>query len=122
MTVPPALFRKAVLEGIPYPVKAAYVQCANPLLAYADSRQTYEALTKLDFLAVSDIFMTPTAALADIVLPAASWLEVDEIVGLPYIAHNVVLAQQKIVRVGECRQDEEVSLQCLSYSAGAPSG
>ncbi len=69
MTVPPAFFRQAVLEKTPYPVKAAYIQCANPLLAYADSRQTHAALMKLDFLAVADIFMTPTAALADIVLP-----------------------------------------------------
>ena len=65
MTVPPAYFRKAVLAENPYPVKAAYIQCANPMLSYADSRQTYEALNKLDFLAVSDIFMTPTAAMAD---------------------------------------------------------
>ncbi|MGZ3580867.1 MAG: molybdopterin-dependent oxidoreductase, partial [Syntrophales bacterium] len=60
MTIAPAYFRKAVLEGIPYPVKGFYAMCCNPLLTYADSRQTYEALMKLDFLAVADIFMTPT--------------------------------------------------------------
>jgi thiosulfate reductase/polysulfide reductase chain A len=64
---------------------------------------------KLEFLVVTDIFMTPTTELADIVLPAATWLEVDQIAGfpgLPYFADNVVLAQQKIVEMWECRQDE----------------
>ncbi|MEX1328695.1 MAG: molybdopterin-dependent oxidoreductase, partial [Desulfobacterales bacterium] len=100
MTVPPALFRKAVLEGIPYPVKAAYVQCANPMLAYADSRQTHAALMKLDFLAVSEIFMTPTAALADIVLPAATHFEFNDI-GHYGLGHGYILARPKIVDAPE---------------------
>jgi anaerobic selenocysteine-containing dehydrogenase len=96
MTVPPALFRKAVLEGMPYPVKAAYVQCANPMLAYADSRQTQAALMKLDFLAVSEIFMTPTAALADVVLPAATHFEFNDI-GHYGLGHGYILARPKVV-------------------------
>jgi anaerobic selenocysteine-containing dehydrogenase len=96
MTVPPAFFRKAVLEGIPYQVGAAYVQCANPMLAYADSRQTYDALMKLDFLAVSEIFMTPTAALADIVLPAATHFEFNDI-GHYGLGHGCILARPKVV-------------------------
>jgi anaerobic selenocysteine-containing dehydrogenase len=96
MTVPPAYFRKAVLEDRPYPIKAAYVQCANPVLAYADSRQTYDALMKLDFLAVSDIFMTPTAALADVVLPAATHFEFNDI-GHYGLGHGFILARPKVV-------------------------
>ena len=97
MTVPPAFFRKAVLEGIPYPVSAAYVQCANPVLAYADSRQTYNTLMKLDFLAVSEIFMTPTAALADVVLPAATHFEFNDI-GHYGLGHGYILARPKVVK------------------------
>ncbi len=96
MTVPPAFFRKAVLEDIPYPVKAAYMQCTNPLLAYADSRQTFDALMKLDFFAVSDIFMTPTASLADIVLPAATQFEFNDI-GHYGLGHGYILARPKVV-------------------------
>ena len=96
MTVPPAFFRKAVLEGLPYPVGAAYVQCANPVLAYADSRQTYDALMKLDFLAVSEIFMTPTAALADVVLPAATHFEFNDI-GHYGLGHGYILARPAVV-------------------------
>jgi len=96
MTVPPAYFRKAVLEGEPYPVRAAYIQGANPLLAYADSTMTFEALGKLDFLVVSDIVMTPTAALADLVLPAATSFEFNDI-GHYGLGHGYVLARPKIV-------------------------
>lgn len=96
MTVPPAYFRKAVLDETPYPVKAAYIQCANPMLSYADSRQTFEALNKLDFLAVSDIFMTPTAALADIVLPAATQFEFNDI-GHYGLGHGYILARPRVI-------------------------
>ncbi|MGD2126240.1 MAG: molybdopterin-dependent oxidoreductase [Desulfobacteraceae bacterium] len=96
MTVPPAYFRKALLEEIPYPVKGAYFQGANPLLAYADSRMTFDALMKLDFLAVSDIFMTPTAMLADVVLPAATTFEFNDI-GHYGLGHGYILARPKVV-------------------------
>ncbi len=96
MTVPPAYFRRAVLEETPYPVKAAYMQCTNPLLTYADSRETLKALNKLDFMVVSDIFMTPTAAFADIVLPAATHLEFNDI-GHYGIGHGLVLARPRVV-------------------------
>ena len=96
MTIAPAFFRKAILEDIPYPVRAAYMMCCNPMLSYADSRQTYEALTKLDFLAVADLFMTPTAAMADIVLPVASQFEFDDI-GHLGIGHGYILARPQVV-------------------------
>ncbi|HET6459662.1 MAG TPA: molybdopterin-dependent oxidoreductase [Syntrophales bacterium] len=108
MTVAPAYFRKAVLEEIPYPVKGFYAMCCNPLLTYADSRQTYEALMKLDFLAVADIFMTPTAALADIVLPAATQFEFDDI-GHLGIGHGYILARPKVVEPPEdCWPDMKI--------------
>ncbi len=96
MTVPPSFFKKAVLEKIPYPVRGAYMQCTNPLVGYAESRKTFDALMKLDFFAVSDIFMTPTAALADIVLPAATHFEFNDI-GHYGLGHGYILARPKIV-------------------------
>ena len=48
---------------------------------------------KLDFMVCADLFMTPTAELADIVLPAASWPEIDQVAGLPTVAANVVLGK-----------------------------
>jgi anaerobic selenocysteine-containing dehydrogenase len=96
MTVAPAFFRKAILEGTPYPVKGFYSMCANPLLSYADSLQTYDAFMNLDFMAVADVFMTPTAAIADIVLPAASQFEIDDI-GHYGLGHGFILARPKVI-------------------------
>jgi anaerobic selenocysteine-containing dehydrogenase len=96
MTVPPAYFRTAVLESIPYPVKGFYAMGSNPMLSWADSRRTYDALMHLDFFAIADLFMTPSAALADIVLPAASHFEMDDI-GHYGLGHGYILARPKIV-------------------------
>ncbi len=103
----PTLLR-AMREGKPYPVKAFLVFGNNTLTTYANSSDVYDALMKLDFMVCADLFMTPTAELADIVLPAASWPELDQLVGLPTVAANVVLAQQKAVQIGECKSDEEM--------------
>jgi anaerobic selenocysteine-containing dehydrogenase len=99
---------KAMRDGEPYPVKAFLVFGNNTLTTYANSSQVYEALMKLDFMVCADLFMTPTAELADIVLPAAAWPELDQLAGLPTVAANVVLAQQKAVQIGECKSDEEI--------------
>ena len=108
MTVPPAFFRKAVLEGIPYPVKGFYAICANPMLSYADSRQTYDAFLKLDFIAIADLFMTPSAAMADIVLPVATHFEMDDI-GHYGLGHGYILARPKIVEPPqECWPDMKI--------------
>jgi anaerobic selenocysteine-containing dehydrogenase len=106
--VPGAFFRQAVLEETPYPIKAAYLQCTNPLLTYAQSSKTFDALMKLDFLAVSDIVMTPTAALADVVLPAATQFEFNDI-GHYGLGHGHILARPKVVDPpAECRPDMEI--------------
>jgi len=66
---------------------------------------------KLDFMVCADLFMTPTAELADIVLPAASWPEINQLAALPTVAGNVVLANQQAVRIGECKSDEEIFVE-----------
>ena len=105
MTVPSAFWRKAVLDSVPYPIRGAYIQCANPLIGYAESRLTRKALMALDFLAVSDVVMTPTAELADIVLPAATQFEFDDI-GHYGLGHGIVLARPKLLDPpGVCKPD-----------------
>ena len=99
---------KAMRDGVPYPVKAFLIFGNNTLTTYGNARQAYEALMKVDLLVVADLFMTPTAELADIVLPAAAWPELNQIAGLPTVAANVVLGQQKSVQIGECKADEEI--------------
>jgi len=61
----------AVLEG---KVKMLYIMGENPVVSDPDSRHTIQALEKA-FLVVQDIFLTETAQLADVVLPAACFAE-----------------------------------------------
>ncbi|NPV92475.1 MAG: molybdopterin-dependent oxidoreductase [Firmicutes bacterium] len=108
MTIAPAYFRKAVLEGVPYPVRGYYGMCCNPLVTWADSRTTYEAFKSLDFIAVADLFMTPTAAMADIVFPVAHQYEMNDI-GHYGIGHGMVLARPKVVEPPEeCWPDMKI--------------
>ncbi|WP_316525679.1 molybdopterin-containing oxidoreductase family protein [Kitasatospora brasiliensis] len=93
----------AVLEpDAPHPVSTMLVHGSNLLLNYADSDRVRRALERLDFLAVVDLRMTPTAAMADVVLPVGGWLERDQIVEH---AHYVA-ARRAFARVGDSRSDE----------------
>ncbi len=57
----------------------------NPVMAHADSGRGRDALRRLDFFVQADLFMTPTAGLADIVLPVTTPLESEALkVGFEY--------------------------------------
>ena len=58
-------------------LKALYVMGENPMLSEPDLNHAKEALARLDLLVVQDIFLTETAQLADVVLPATSFAEKD---------------------------------------------
>ncbi len=58
-------------------VKALYVIGENPLMADVHMSHTHQLLSNLDLLVVQDIFLTETAQMADVVLPARSWGEVE---------------------------------------------
>lgn len=109
---------RAILQEDPYPVRALGVFGSNPLLTWSNSRRVREALLAVDFLFVADLVMTPTAALADIVLPAASYLESDGVVVTRAAGGAVCLElQQKVVQVGECRPDPEI-ISLLAHRLG----
>ncbi len=108
---PSPLIMRAILEEQPYPIKVMYVQGGNPLLSYAQAQKTYQALKKLEFLAVAEIFLTPTAQLADLVLPAAMPFEFDDLghYGLP---HGFILARPQIVEpLEECWPDSMIIIE-----------
>jgi formate dehydrogenase alpha subunit len=58
-------------------VKALYVMGENPVVTEADAGFVEEAILRLELLVVQDLFLTETAQLADVVLPAASFAEKD---------------------------------------------
>lgn len=84
----PLIFR-AMSSGKPYPVKACIVQADNPMLAFANTKLVHQALKNLDLLVVHDYFPTPTTALADYALPAATWLERPD-VAYPTMDHEAI--------------------------------
>jgi anaerobic selenocysteine-containing dehydrogenase len=63
---------RAILEGTPYPVRGLVSFGSNLLLSQPDTGLGRAALAQLDFYVHADLFLTPTAALADVVLPVAS--------------------------------------------------
>ena len=71
----PDLVLHAMETGEPYWVKALIVNATNPLLTYADTNRVFRALMGLELILVLDYYITPTAALADYVLPCAGAIE-----------------------------------------------
>jgi len=87
-------------------LKAIYVMGENPMISDPDVNHVEEALKKLDFLVVQDIFLTETARLADVVLPAASFAEKD---GTFTNTERRVQRVRKVVDApGEARVDWEI--------------
>jgi len=83
------MFPQAVLEGEPYPIRATIVTAANPVVSFPEAGLFKKALSNLDFLAVLDPFLSETAELADVVLPACTFLEKG---GLAYV-YGVVFGE-----------------------------
>lgn len=75
------LLPDVILSEKPYPIKMMIVSGGNPAASWPNSEKLKKAFAKLDMLVVMDLFMTQTAKLADMVLPACSSLEMT---GLAY--------------------------------------
>lgn len=104
-------FYAAVLDSKPYPVRALIGFGSNMLLSQGDPRRGREALAALDFYAHADLFMTPTASMADIVLPITSCFETPALkIGFDVdaAAQSLVQLRQAVVSpLGEARSDIE---------------
>jgi len=113
--VHPHDFFKQVLSEKPYPVKALFIMGSNVLLGHSYIDEMIPALKKIDFTVATDLFMTPTTQLADIVLPAASWLEQDDVADIHFAW--CVLIRQKVATIGECRDDKQIIID-LAHRLG----
>jgi thiosulfate reductase/polysulfide reductase chain A len=102
----------AMLTGDPYPVRGAYVSGVNVAVMYPDTRRTLAALRGLDFLCVAAHTMTPTAAVADIVLPKTTTLEEEE-VSLNQAGPSVTYTAPAIAPEGEARCDLTIAVGLL---------
>ena len=108
---------EAILHGKPYPVKAIFWMAHNPMVGLPNTKAVKEALDEIEFLVVGDFFLTPTAELADIVLPNATWPEREEVgwftTPLEHAQFHdrdafAVFAWIKAVDVGETKQELEI--------------
>ncbi len=110
---------RAILEREPYPLRGLMVFGANLLVAQVGTERARAALTALDFYVCADLFMTPTAELADIVLPVASCFETE---GLK-IGFEVSEAAQAHVQLrpavvparGEARSDNRIIFDIAAH-------
>jgi formate dehydrogenase alpha subunit len=84
-------------------LKALYIMGENPVMSDPDMNHTMKALNKLDFLVVQDIFMTETAELADVVLPAACFAEKDGT--FTNTSRTVQRIRKAVDPPGEARED-----------------
>lgn len=120
----PHLVLDAMKTGRPYKIRGLFSNANNTLLSVPDSAHAYECLKCLDYFVYMDFFMTPTAELADLVLPAALWAEVDSVYCMPEFADQAALCMRKAAQVGECKSDEDFFLELctrmgLDYGASS---
>ena len=87
-------------------VKALYIAGENPMLSDPDQGHVEEALKRLDFLVVQDIFPTQTSEFADVILPAASWAEKDGT--FTNTERRVQRVRKAIEPIGDSRADWEI--------------
>lgn len=101
----------AIMTGEPYQIRAMFIMGGNPRLSIANSDMALDALKKVDFLAVADLFLSKTAELADIVLPVASWLEYDGLADSAQATNGHLRIRQKVTSVGEAQSDTWIMIE-----------
>lgn len=109
--ISPDMLLNAMETGKPYPIKATWMLTNNPITCMgAEPQRILPALQSMDFNVVVDIFMTPTAlAVADVILPAASFAERPGLSGhQPYYLGAIV---QAIEPLGECKSDQQIIIE-----------
>lgn len=90
-------------------IKAMYIMGENPIITDPNMHHTIKALESLEFLVVQDIFMTDTAELADVVLPAACSFEKDGT--FTNTERKVQRVRKAVEPPGEARDDLSIIME-----------
>ncbi|MBA7644182.1 putative formate dehydrogenase [subsurface metagenome] len=90
-------------------IKALYIMGENPILSEPQAKHAEEALQKLEFLVVQDIFLTETAQLAHLVLPGVTFVEKDGT--FTNTERRVQLVRKAIEPVGNAKPDWWITCQ-----------
>jgi len=106
-TISMAKLGSDMLSTIDPELKASWIERGNPILQAPDTNNVIKAFSKLTFKVVVEQFMTDTAAMADIILPAKDMFEQSDIIGSywsPYIQFKPKVIQSP----GEVLPDSEI--------------
>ena len=106
MATPSETFRAMAGEG-EYPVKAFFFLGNNPLMSYANMPLILKAMMNQDLIVAHEQFMTPSAQLADYIMPADSWLERPLIHDMFAWLSTVRFSEKSMEPPGECKSTFE---------------
>jgi anaerobic selenocysteine-containing dehydrogenase len=99
-------YADAILSSVPYEIQAMIVMGSNPLLTWPNAGKLRQALEKLEFLIVMDHFMTETGRMADLVLPAGTFLSSYELwEDFDSEGRLIVGLAEPVIDEGECRSN-----------------
>ena len=105
-----------ILAASHHPIRAAMISCANPVAMLPDSHTTAKALSSIDFLVVLDSRHTDTTRLADVILPTATLLEDDDLLGA-YGHHYIGVSRPIVPPPPDVKTDLEI-IQALAQKTG----
>ena len=108
-------FGREILDASDPPVRAVWITAGNPVVMLPDSNTTVKALETREFVVVVDSALTDTARLATVVLPAATMLEDDDLVGS--YGHHYLNVVRPVVRTEGALTDYEI-VQGLASRVG----
>ena len=101
----------AILNEKPYPLKMLVVQSGNPAVTMADSNRAVRAFKRLEFMVVLDLFMTKTAKMADVVLPACSSFEKTQL-NRAFIRNSPIILENRVIDcVGDSWPDWKITFE-----------
>jgi len=106
-SIPVAKLASEMDNQIDPPVKAIWVEQANPMTSNPNINLLAQAMNKLELIVVADLFLTDTVRMADIVLPAASMYEYYDLIS-GYGNSYIQLQQRIIDPPGECKHESEI--------------
>jgi len=101
MANPSAVFR-AMADAAPYPVKAFFVLGNNALLSYPNQQLVYRAMLNQDLVVAHEIFLTPTAQLADYVIPGDVFTERPNVADTWSWSGTLSVSEKAVDPPGEC--------------------
>jgi formate dehydrogenase major subunit len=119
LTVVEVMHQALADEADPRKVRGLYVMGENPAMSDPDLNHARHALSSLDHLVVQDLFLTETAWLADVVLPASAWPEKWGTVS--NTDRTVQLGRQALPPPGDARADLWI-IQQLAQRLGRADG